>query len=163
MLTPYLIPLVIFTTGRNQFLPEGCQAICWFIYKITDIPCNKIIIGSTQNPKERWANYKSCCNRKKSNGTGLCKHFMEGCPNDSGPQKSSLNFTLVDFFDTSNEKLVKAKHEKGPQCRCNECNSLKILEDKWILKLGSFYGETGLNSRDEIKKKTRCQWSNHPI
>ena len=88
---------------------------------------------------------------------------MEGCPNDSGPQKSSLNFTLVDFFDTSNEKLVKAKHEKGPQCRCNECNSLKILEDKWILKLGSFYGETGLNSRDEIKKKTRCQWSNHPI
>ena len=134
-----------------------------------DIPCNKIIVGSTQNPKERWANYKSCCNKGKSNGTGLSKHFMEGCPHDTGPQKQTLNITLIDYYDTTKTKLLKANHVKGPQCRCNECNILKSLEDKWILKLGSFYGKSGslpgivlicyikcpfLNIRLNIYKKT---------
>ena len=132
--------------------------IRWFIYSIRDLPCNKQIIGSTQDPKSRWANYKSCCNLKKSNGTGLCKHFMEGCPNDSGNEKSTLDFTLVDYLDTTQEKLLKAKHVPGPKCRCVECGKLKDIEDKWILKVGSFYGGSGLNHRNEIKSKTRAQF-----
>ena len=32
---------------------------------------------------------------------------------------------------------------------------LKEIEDKWILKMGSFYGISGLNIRDEVKKKSR--------
>ena len=66
----------------HDHAPEG--KIRWFVYHIIDVPCQKEIIGSTTNPNLRWANYKSCCNRMKSNGTGLCKHFMEGCPNDKG-------------------------------------------------------------------------------
>ena len=137
----------------HDHIPEN--KIRWFIYKIRDVPCSKIIVGSTQNPNQRWANYKSCCNKRKSNGTGLSKHFMEGCPNDEGVEKLTLDITLLDYYDTTNEKLIKSNHEKGPQCRCNECNNLKSLEDKWILKLGSFYGRSGLNTRDEIKRKTR--------
>ena len=138
----------------HDHIPEG--KIRWFVYQIVDIPCGKEIIGSTTNPNLRWANYKSCCNRMKSNGTGLCKHFMEGCPNDKGDvHKKNLSFSLVDFFDTTNEKLKKANHLPGPKCRCRECMKLKEIEDKWILKMGSFYGSSGLNRRDEIKKKSR--------
>ena len=140
--------------------PEG--KIRWYIYNIRDLPCNKTIVGSTQDPKARWANYKSCCNLKKSNGTGLCKHFMEGCSNDLGLDKSTLDFTLIDYFDTTEEKLLHAKHVTGPKCRCTECGKLKDLEDRWILKVGSFYGNSGLNNRNEIKRKTRAQWNENP-
>ena len=87
---------------------------------------------------------------------------MEGCPHDTGKQKQTLSLTLIDHYDTTKTKLLRANHIKGPQCQCNECDNLKSLEDKWIMKLGSFYGKSGLNSRDEVKKKTRGQWSNHP-
>jgi hypothetical protein len=39
-------------------------------------------------------------------------------------------------------------------CRTVECENLKTIEDRWILNLGTFYRH-GLNSRDEIKSKTR--------
>ena len=55
------------------------------------------------------------------------------------------------------EKLSKAKHVPGPKCRCRECGNLRDLEDKWILKAGSFYGSSGLNNRNEVKSKTRSQ------
>ena len=81
---------------------------------------------------------------------------MEGCPNDEGDtHKKNLSFSLVDFLDTTDEKLKKANHLAGPKCRCKECMKLKELEDKWILRMGSFYGASGLNRRDEIKKKSR--------
>ena len=94
---------------------------------------------------------------KKSNSTGLSKHFKTGCPNDMGQEKSTLDFTLVDFYDTSQEKLHLAKHESGAKCRCVECGNLKAIEDRWIVNLGSLY-EHGLNSRDEMKSKSRCNW-----
>ena len=92
--------------------------------------------------------------------TGLSKHFTigDGCPFDSGRKKETLNFSLIDYYDTTSYALELAKHEKGPKCRCQECNNLKDLEDKNILKLGSFYGNSGLNERDEIVSKTRCNW-----
>ena len=96
----------------HDHAPNG--KIRWFIYKIHDIFCNKIIIGSTQNPKERWANYKSCCNRKKSNGTGLCKHFMDGCPNDTGPKKKQFIGPAL-LICTPVPPLVV--HKSGHLCR----------------------------------------------
>ena len=83
----------------------------------------------------------------------------DGCPNDTGKQKETLNFTLIDYIDVSPEYLVKIGHVKGPQCRCMECNRLKDVEDSWILKMGTFYGDGALNSRDEVQAKRRCNWS----
>ena len=125
--------------------PEG--KIRWYIYTIEDTPCHKLIVGSTSTPTLRWANHKSTCNKKSSKSTGLSKHFMEGtgCPNDVGKGKETLNVTLIDYMDTTKQKMLDAGHEKGPQCQCTECIILKTLEDKWILKLGTFYGSSGLN------------------
>ena len=81
-----------------------------------------------------------------------------GCPNDNGKEKTTLRFTLLDYIDVSPEKLIRVGHLKGPQCRCEECERLKDVEDQWILKMGTFYGDSGLNSRDEIQSKTRYNW-----
>ena len=80
---------------------------------------------------------------------------MDGCPFDTGVEKMTLEYTLVDFYDTSEEKLRQAGHVPGPKCRCKECNSLKDLENKWMMKMGSMYGISGLNSRDEMKTQVR--------
>ena len=78
---------------------------------------------------------------------------MDGCPFDQGRDKNTLNYTLIDFFDTTQEKLTNASHIPGPRCRCKECELLKELENQWILKIGSLYGVSGLNTRDEMKSK----------
>ena len=80
---------------------------------------------------------------------------MDGCIFDTGKEKMTLSITLIDYYDTTENKLQKASHVPGPKCRCQECLNLKDLEDKWILKMGSFYGISGLNSRDEMKAKTK--------
>ena len=134
---------------RHDYAPEG--KIRWFIYGIKDVPCGKIIIGSTQDPNSRWANYKSSCNKQNSKSTGLSKHFMDGCPFDTGTEKATLNYTLVDFYDTTAQKIKEAGHVPGPKCRCKECNTLKDLENKWIMKMGSMYRTSGLNERNEMK------------
>ena len=139
---------------RHDFSPEG--KIRWFIYCVEDVPCKKHIVGSTQDPIKRWANYKSTCNSETSKSTGLASHFRDGCPFDVGKEKRTLDFTLIDYYDTTQEKLQRANHVPGPYCQCKECNHLKDLEDRWILKMGSFYGSSGLNSRDDAKGKTIC-------
>ena len=131
-----------------------------------DEPCDKIYIGSTQNPYSRWSTHKNSANfpegknplKKKKPASGLAKHFLKGCPNDKGQSKHTLTFTLLDYYDTTDERLDSVGHLPGPQCRCQECDKLKSLEDRWILKVGSFYGKSGLNERDEIVNKTRCNW-----
>ena len=40
--------------------------------------------------------------------------------------------------------------ELGPQRRCTEFDGLKIVEDKWILRLEAFYGDSGLNKMEEF-------------
>ena len=113
-------------------------------------------MGSTQDPVKRWSNYKTTCNSETSKSTGLANHFKDGCPFDKGREKTTLAFTLIDYYDTTKEKLQRANHVPGPYCQCKECGHLKNLEDRWILKMGSFYGSSGLNSRDEAKKKAIC-------
>ena len=105
----------------------------------------------------------STCNNGPSTSTGISKHFTMhgGCPNDLSREKETLSYTLIDHIDVTKEDLVKAGHVPGPKCRCQECSRLKDLEDQWIVRMGTFYGESGLNSRDEIQSKTRFNWSNN--
>ena len=67
----------------------------------------------------------------------------------------TLEYTLIDFYDTTEQNIREAGHVPGPKCRCKECNLLKDLENKWIIKMGSMYGTSGLNLRDEMKNKAR--------
>ena len=138
----------------HDFVPEG-DGVRWYIYQIEDVPCHKIYVGSTTSPLLRWANHKATANSEKSKSTGLSKHFIDGgCPNDTGRNKNTLRFTLVDYLDTSLSKLQLVGHVAGAKCRCSECEALKRLEDRFILKTGSFYTD-GLNAHDQIKSKCR--------
>ena len=149
------IPSKIHGHLAHDKMPEGM--LRWFIYSIEDIPCHLKTVGSTTDPPSRWRTHKSTCNSQNSNSTGLSKHFKTGCPNDTGRSKNTLDFTLLDYHDTTQAILNLANHEPGPKCRCSECGKLKSKEDEWILKLGTFY-ENGLNSRDEIKARSRSNW-----
>ena len=84
---------------------------------------------------------------------------MDGCPFDTGTEKATLNYTLVDFYDTTAQKIREAGHVPGPKCRCKECNLLKDLENKWIMKMGTLYGTSGLNERNEMKSNIRWNTS----
>ena len=55
---------------------------------------------------------------------------------------------------TSKEKLDAAGHQGG-NCRCDECQKLKDIEDKWMTRLGTLDTPTGLNFRDEIIARSR--------
>ena len=132
----------------------------WFVYLLEDMLCLKQYIGSTTDICSRWSSTKSDCNKADSNRTGPYKHFQEACPNDTGRSKSRFRLTLVDFYDTTEDKLRLARHEVGPQCRCNEWNRLKTVEDKWILRMWIFYGDSGLNKRDEFIDVVRGNYQN---
>ena len=95
---------------RHDFSPQG--KIRWFVYSIEDEPCQKTIIGSTQDPLKRWANHKATCNKKTSKSSGLSKHFMDGCPFDPGIEKTTLSFSLLDYYDTTGAKLLTSGHNK---------------------------------------------------
>ena len=87
--------------------------------------------------------------------TGMYRHFMNGCLQDGGQEKDQLRLTLIDFLDTSKEKLLHCGHQPGPKCRCTECLKLLKTENTWILRLGTFFGNSGLNTRDEVNYAVR--------
>ena len=89
--------------------------------------------------------------------TELYQHFRDGCPNDDGRNKNIIRISLLDFMDTTSEKLLMASHKKG-NCKCLECDKLRRLENKWILRLGTFHGESGLNGRNIINAGVRVQY-----
>ena len=135
--------------------PSQKVKLRWFVYLLEDLLCLKQYIGSTTDICGRWSNTKSACNKADSDRTGLYKHFRDGCPNDTGQEKSHIRLTLVDYYDTTEDRLRLAGHEPGPQCRCVECNGLKRVEDKWILRMGTFHGDSGLNARNEFTAVAR--------
>jgi hypothetical protein len=128
----------------------------WFVYLIEDVYCNKQYIGSTTDMYGRWGNHKSGCNTGSAK-TGLSSHFAIGCPGDTGREKDNLKVTLVDHMDVTKEEVAREVHG-GVGCMCNLCQKLKEKEDSWIMKLGTFYYPTGLNKRDEIKRKARSSY-----
>ena len=129
----------------------------WFIYSILDKNCSKTYIGSTTNVTSRWAAHKSDCNHKRGHKSGLSKHHELGCPGDVDQNKSHLELTLLDYMDVTGEELQQAGHKGGPGCICKLCAKLKRLEDRWIMKVGSYFYPSGLNSRDEIQQKARTE------
>ena len=146
--------------GHNVHLPASQKKkYKWFVYVCEDLACGLIYVGSTTDVCGRWAQTKKACRDRNSNNTGLYKHFMEGCPADNGSgDLSYLRWTLVDHIDTSEARLSDVGHQGGAKCRCSECTRLKKTEDKWICRLGSFYGISGLNTRDEIKARSRVNY-----
>ena len=145
--------------GRNVHLKASEKnPLTWFIYLLECVPCHAQYCGSTCNVPARFSNHKSCAHRKNSPSTGMAKHFYNGCPNDNNdPQMRQLRMTLIDHMVTSHVKLQSVGHEPGPQCRCSECGKLKEIEDKWIMRMGTYEGK-GLNDRDEIRSKCRGMW-----
>ena len=146
--------------GRNVHLPASQRKKhTWFVYVVQDIPCGLTYVGSTVDPCSRWSQTKKACLDKNSNNTGLYKHFQEGCPaGNGGGDLRHLRWTLSDHIVTSEEQLTRAGRVGGAKCRCTECIRLKSNEDKWICRLGTFYGSGGLNTRDEIKARSRVNY-----
>ena len=146
--------------GRNIHLPASQKKkLRWFIYVCQDTACGLIYVGSTVDVCSRWSQTKKACLDQNSSNTGLYKHFQNGCPafTNSG-DLSHLTWTLVDHIDTTEGKLVSAGHQGGAKCRCGECVRLKSTEDKWICRLGAFNGPSGLNTRDEVKARSRVNF-----
>ena len=147
--------------GRNVHLPAGhkIRKLKWFVYLVHDTYCQLQYVGSTMDVCSRWSSTKSACLGRKSSNTGLYKHFMEGCPEhiDNGDVKH-LTWTILDYIVTTEEKLDVAGHTGGQGCRCSECQRLKDQEDKWICRLGTFHPPHGLNTRDEIKTRSRVNY-----
>ena len=52
---------------------------------------------------------------------------------------------------------LQYEYNKPTAVRVNyaECQRLKRIEDKWILRMGTFYGDSGLNTRDELTTAVR--------
>ena len=89
--------------------------------------------------------------------TGLYEHFRDGCPNADGREKKNIQISLIDFLDTTSDQLRRAGHKKG-NCKCAECDKLRRLENKWIMRLGTFHGGSGLNGRNTISSGVRVQY-----
>ena len=146
--------------GRNIHLPASQgNKLSWFVYVCQDTSCNLIYVGSTVDVCRRWSQTKKACLDRNNSNTGLYKHFRDGCPTHATTGNlNHLTWTLVDRIDTTEGRLVSAGHQGGPKCRCSECMRLKSTEDKWICRLGAFHGPNGLNSRDEIKARSRVNF-----
>ena len=152
--------------GRNIHLPSTRKIkLRWFVYLEECVHPTGVYqyVGSTNSMTQRWSNTKSIINSMQSRdnvqpGTGLENHFKMGCSQYSGPELSNVKISLLEHMDTTEEKLHKSSHKSGPGCRCNQCEILKNLEDKWITRLGSYHGHHGLNERDEIIRKARISY-----
>ena len=147
--------------GRNIHLQASQKnKLTWFVYLVQDTACQLQYVGSTTDVCHRWSSTKTACLGRKLTNTGLYKHFHEGCPAHlANGDVRHLVWTLVDFIVTTEQLLKDAEHIGGVACRCNECQRLKDQEDKWICRLGTFHPPHGLNTRDEIKTRSRVNFS----
>ena len=135
---------------RHDYAPEG--KIRWFIYIILDTSCLMHYVGSTSKLLPRWANHKHEINTKdpQNCSTALSRHFISGCPGDISKKKEHLKIILVDYHDTTIEKLMACGHKDGPGCKCEECITLKTIEVDSMLQTNSISIQYGLNSMDEV-------------
>ena len=115
-------------------------------------------VGPTNSGTERWANTKSKCLASNKEGTGLEKHFKDGCSVIQRPNLDNLKISLLEHYDTTLQLLESANHQPGPGCVCRECNHLKEVESKWIHRLGTLHGQFGLNNRLELHTKSRAAY-----
>ena len=149
--------------GCNIHLPPTQkQKNKWFVYLEECIHPEGIYqyIGSTDSMTHRWANTKSkiislAGNPALKASTGLENHYKSGCSQFSGSDLSQIRVTLLEHMNVKEEDLQAASHLAGPGCRCNQCQKLKDIEDKWICRMGTFHGVYGLNERDEVRRRAR--------
>ena len=130
----------------------------WFIYLKERLhPEGKYqYVGSTTSVTERWANTKSKCLAGNKEGTGLEKHFKDGCTAILRPNLDNVKIALLHHYDTTLQLLLSAIHKPGPGCVCRECDHLKEMESKWIHRLGTLLGQFGLNYRLQLHSGTRA-------
>ena len=95
----------------------------WFIYMIQDEFCQKQYVGSTTDMYARWSKQSDC--NSGCTKTGLSEHFANGCPGDTGRDKSNLMVTLLDSMDVTMEDVQGAGHG-GVGCECELCGKFKI-------------------------------------
>ena len=97
----------------------------WFVYLQECLHTNGTYqyVGSTNCVTERWSNTKSKCNAGKTEGSGMEKHFKMGCSANHSPELENVRITLLEHYDSSQEKLKLANHKPGPACRCKECEN----------------------------------------
>ena len=152
--------------GHNVHLPATQKLKTkWFVYmeECKHPEGTYQYVGSTDSMTHRWANTKSKCNQIASNGrtkpgTGLEKHVSKGCSMYNGLELTNVKISLLEQFNTSEEKLKTANHGGGAGCQCSQCIILKKIEDKWICRMGTYHGKFGLNERDEISNRTRASY-----
>ena len=102
------------------------------IYVIECLPCGKQYVGSSINFQRRWYNHKHSIEHKKDKESGIAMHFTKVAHND---WKNCIKVTIIDT--------------------CQQEKFLKDREDFWIVNLNTLHSERGLNTRDEIKRKSR--------
>ena len=100
----------------------------WFVYLCEDVACSLQYVGSTTDVCARWAGTKKACRDQNSNNTGLYKHFQSGCPAGTG-DLVHLRWKLVDFVDTTTDKLERTGHQGGVKCRYSECLRLATTDN----------------------------------
>ena len=152
--------------GHNVHLPATQKIKTrWFIYLEECEHPEGIYqyVGSTDSMTHRWANTKSKCKSMSRDegvkpGTGLEKHIKNGCFQFKWQELNTVKVSLLEQFNTTEEKLRAASHVAGAGCQCSQCLQLKKMEDKWICRMGTYHGEFGMNERDEISNKARANF-----
>ena len=80
-----------------------------------DTACNLVYIGSTTDICKRRESTKKAFLDGDSVGTGLYKHFKNGCQAVSGGgYLDQLRWTILDFLDPTQEKLTRVGHLGAP-------------------------------------------------
>ena len=113
--------------GRNIHPPASQkQKIQWFVYleECLHPHASFQYVGSTNSFTHRWSNTKSIMNSIQTRnsvqpGTGLEKNYKQGCSQYSGPDLNHVRVSLLEHFNTSEEKLKAANYNIGPGCRCS--------------------------------------------
>ena len=119
--------------------PLTC-ATKYLVYLMCCTNCKQQGVGSTNNMKERWANYKSH-NKKSLNTCSITKHFNEICPCPSKPT-TYMSVQLIDFVDN-------CAHLSSEQI-----NDILLNKEKfWVGMLVTMH--KGMNSSHDWSRKNR--------
>ena len=128
------------------------------------------------NNKDVWSSWNSCLDNKniKKNSLTYWLNILQNLKCEK-----NIFLTLNPFYEIPKSQIYKKVYFTHPYYDYDTLKyqnelisiiskqksklyesiiSLKRKEDMWILRMGTFYGDTALNSRDEIKSDTRCNY-----
>ena len=133
-------------TGRSFVIrPKLCCTSINVVYLMSCANCLHQGIGSTQNMKPRWANYKSHSN-KKINSCSISRHFNEICRCVNNPREY-MQIQLIDSVDNTNNM------------NRDEIDELLLKKEKfWVGSLVTMH--KGMNSSHDWNRKQRIGGEN---